>query len=377
MNWSKVLVLEAVVSAGALGCDVRSGSEMSTLLSNERGSDDVTRQESGVGIITSVRDGGDDSDGSGSPTPLVLATGGFISALAIDAADVYWLEAYGNFYIADSGNLWSVPKVGGSSSRLISEPGGQLVDGAPPTPSPLDGARCVAADETGIYWGNSGGGGTIWKMPAGGGVATVLCSGTASRVALDVNNLYWTDAVAGAVMKVGKQGGNPTALASGLSGPQALAVDVAAVYWTNIATGGQDGTIAMVAKGGGATTTLATAQFRPTAIAVDAANVYWANSGDGNSNGSVMRVPLAGGTPTILASAEQGPSGIAVDATSIYWTTDTALRRVGVDGGSNETLVVQQAVSGTLTADGTSLYWAEWGASAGGGDCSVLKLVLR
>jgi hypothetical protein len=76
---------------------------------------------------------------------------------------------------------------------------------------------------------------------------------------------------------------------------------------------------------GGMTTTLASGQSGPGAIALDAASVYWANFGvitphGKDVDGSVMKAPLRGGTATTLASGQIGPAGITVDDTSIYST---------------------------------------------------------
>ena len=69
----------------------------------------------------------------------------------------------------------------------------------------------VAVDSTNVYWVNAGDftgslGGTVMKMPLGGGIPTTLASGQAKplKVAVDSTSVYWTNAVnaAGTVMKL-------------------------------------------------------------------------------------------------------------------------------------------------------------------------------
>lgn len=72
-----------------------------------------------------------------------------------------------------------------------------------------------------------------------------------------------------------------------------------------------------VSKNGGSPSTIASGLLDPGSLAIDSTSVYWASY----LGGTIMKVPLGGGTPTVLATEQNWPVGISVDNTSVYWTT--------------------------------------------------------
>jgi hypothetical protein len=161
------------------------------------------------------------------------------------------------------------------------------------------------------------------------------------------------------------QAGQFVTLASGQSGPEAIAVDSTSVYWVNQGTAGSlynDGNVMKVSLAGGAVTTLASVQDGPWGIAIDPMNVYWTNTAAGTGPPtSVMSVPLTGGTPTTLASGQLDTEGLVTVSSSLYWLSYTGVIQYPGGGGTSKTLAQiaapDQANFGYIAADGENLYF--------------------
>jgi uncharacterized repeat protein (TIGR03803 family) len=239
--------------------------------------------------------------------------------------------------------------------------------------SGLSDPSAVAVDATNLYFTDSVAG-TVMKAALNGDAPSTLASGqtTPLAIAVDATSVYWVnDGTApnsyadGSIMKVALGGGTPVTLASGQSYAFAIALDATSVYWANEGATSSDGTIMKVALGGGTPITLASGQSNPVGIAVDATSVYWANAGTtsfGNlvDDGSVMKLPVGGGTPTTLASAQIGPMPIAIDGVSVYWATGGTVFKVPLSGGTPITLATGQSYPWLLAVDGTSVYWTNF-----------------
>jgi hypothetical protein len=94
-----------------------------------------------------------------------------------------------------------------------------------------------------VYW-TTGNGGTVMKVPLGGGIITKLASGhPAWDIAVDATSVYWATGSEGLVLKVPLAGGPIVTLVSGQSDTAAVAVDTTSVYWTNRGTYGSSGAL--------------------------------------------------------------------------------------------------------------------------------------
>jgi hypothetical protein len=262
--------------------------------------------------------------------------------LALDAKNVYFTN------VGNPGIVVAVPLGGGTATTLgmsLGTPRSIAVDSTSAyttdvtagtiRKTPLDGSAGVGfvtmqttptdlvldATASNVYW-TTGTAGTVVKAMLQAGTVKTLASGLSSpdAIAVDGSHVYWSDVVDGTVMSLALAGGSPATVASGLGSPNDIAVDSKSVYWVDYAKG----VVVKVGLGGGNATTLAAGQNKPDAIAVDATSVYWTNEGDA-LNGSVMKVPLAGGALTTLVDGLDSPGsfgGLAIDATSVYWALD-------------------------------------------------------
>lgn len=61
-------------------------------------------------------------------------------------------------------------------------------------------------------------------------------------------------------------------------------------------------------------------------MVVDATSAYW------TTQTAIMKAPLGGGTAVTLASGQSGPVKVVVDATSVYWTNEGTVANNLADG---------------------------------------------
>jgi sugar lactone lactonase YvrE len=211
------------------------------------------------------------------------------------------------------------------------------------------------------------------SAPIGGGAVAALTT-TASwvgGVALDVNNVYFTNGTSGDNNDVSElplgDGGAITVLAGRPGVANALALGGTSLYWTetgeNIVGQPPPATDVMSAPiAGGAPVTIASGQIQPSGIATDATNVYWANQGGdgdpGDTPESIVKAPLAGGTPVTLASGVAVSLAIAVDDESVYFADHAAgvVGRVPKAGGAMTTLLSGLTYPNAIAVDATSVY---------------------
>lgn len=190
--------------------------------------------------------------------------------------------------------------------------------------------KCSWAD-AGNYWYDNGysnnNSGSIMRRPLAGGSATTLESNinpistyafiVSNWIAVNASYLYWTDQ--GGLHGMSLTGSGGPSFASGMSAT-IVALDGTNVYWSSPS----QGTVMQMPAQGGSTITIATGQT-PWGVASDGLNVYWANQGTSANNyadGAIMKAPVGGGAATQIASVTQASGYVAVDSTHVYWTVE-------------------------------------------------------
>jgi hypothetical protein len=217
----------------------------------------------------------------------------------------------------------------------------------------------IAIDDSNIYWTNLGGyadgeyfNGSVTKISKMGGAQTVLASDQngPSAIAADGTNVYWTTRSPGGLMKVPRDGGATTVLATpDQHGGMGLAIGGGEGYWTS-----WDAVKRVPLTGGDAVTVESgTISW---AIATDSENVYWMSRpgvpgsdilpvGCYFSDATIKKAPLGGGTETVLASgiscSSSFDSRIALDTTNVYWVDEawSVIMTVSKDGGTPAVVV--------------------------------------
>jgi hypothetical protein len=226
----------------------------------------------------------------GSPTTLASGQAGGPDAIATDGVNVYWVNNTGSGGATSS--VRKVPVVGGPTVTLATG----LV-----TPN------SIAVDARNVYWGEGSGAPTptagdagapcVKSLPVQGGVATTLVSsappgplgiGFPPGVAVfdpAVYAAFRVDAASLGLVRIAAAGGTPLTLAP--DGDPNLAVDGISVYWTVSETS----SVFKVSVSGGTPIVVASGQSGPGAIAVNDESAFWTVANDGNVYGAIMKAP--------------------------------------------------------------------------------------
>ncbi len=143
----------------------------------------------------------------------------------------------------------------------------------------------------------------------------------------------------------------PTLLASGGKEIQYVALDHDDVYWTDFATGN----LSAVSKAGGGKRLIAPMRDSPSGLVIVGPTLYWAEFGAGD----VMSTPsVGGGAFTTIATNQDGAFDIAAASDGIYWTTvQSCAVAVSEDGGKGHVIVHGKQPFTAITSTDDHVFW--------------------
>jgi hypothetical protein len=191
-----------------------------------------------------------------------------------------------------------------------------------------DGPRGIALDTDALYWVNQPGG-AVMRLAASGGAPQKIAAanGPIAVAALDgyvvwaeQGGVYGCPAASCASNKIKIAGAT-------LNGSiQGVAYDGQFVFYTDRTTAGTTGkaTRCPPAAGCPGAQDLGTNLWLPAGISFHNDQVYWADVATGNQNGSIARSPKAGGGMVQVAAVLDLPTSVVADDMYAYWTEATA-----------------------------------------------------
>lgn len=304
-------------------------------------------------------DGGSCSDGSCVPLPGgVLATGqaGPV-ALAVDATNVYWINAGVPFGSGKQGTVWLDSQVmacpiTGCGNRPTVLAGGWsqgMLDAYPAT---------LAVDSKSVYW--TGGTHVLSCATDGCGCApSVVLPVGATGLAVSSGTLYWTDAADGIVGSclLADCASGSTRAWSYQGAPSPILAVGGDVYFTAFVGDLAHCTAARcpcdlttIWRGTGT-------EAQTAALAADATSLYWTISNPGGA-GSVFRCSRSDCAATAVALADglNAPRGIATDGTNVYWSESGTIYRCAADGCGGSPTVFGAAGGPAVAVDANHVY---------------------
>jgi hypothetical protein len=227
----------------------------------------------------------------------VPKTGGAPTTVLGKSGDIYDLDVGDSetLYFASSGDLYSLHQGQTSPAKL----------------GDAD-AKVAAADSTSVYFPSNG---RLSRLSVTGGAASDLVQNGVRdwNVALQGASVIFVGSANGdTIFSVPKAGGTP-ALVVAAGKVWGMAVDTQNVYWTD---GSSAGSVKMAPLAGGSSTTVATGLPRPENVAADGGNVYWWQ----RDAGELMRAASAGGAAVKLYDRGKGTSAVlAVEGDHVYF----------------------------------------------------------
>ena len=184
---------------------------------------------------------------------------------------------------------------------------------------------------------------------------TMLASGgkEIQFIALDHDDVYWTDFQSGDVAAVSKAGGGQRDIAPGRGNPSGLVVVGPTIYWTEFGAGN---VMSGAAAGGGEFTTIASKQDGAFDIAAASGAIFWTTV-----QSCSVAESIDGGKAHVLVHAKQPFTAITSTDAHVFWVSieDKIIARYDIGAGTVSTLLSVDALDlpSTLATDGKNVYF--------------------
>jgi hypothetical protein len=262
--------------------------------------------------------------------------------LAIDSQNLYWTET--------AGNIVQMNLPSGSPTAIAT---GQT------------GARWIALVDGTLYWSVPG---NMVAMPATGGTATPIFAssqtglgGANAPATADGTYVYWSDAsgkVQRALVSTGSTSDVVTPDTHGYSYVSALAASSGTIFLGLMDPGNR-----IMKATSGLATDFVTGQPNVADMAIVGSYLYWTTLGASGmpATGTVKRIGLGGGSADSIASGQVAPTQITSDGTYAYWVSDGQLQKAPVGGGAMVLITnlgaYPPAARSNLVVDADHLYW--------------------
>jgi hypothetical protein len=145
-------------------------------------------------------------------------------------------------------------------------------------------------------------------------------------------------------------------IATGTVWIDSIAVADGEVYFQDLGeitsnSAARPGRLVKVSRDGGSSSVLASAGPQPRGFTLDETNVYWTLADRG-----VLKIPRAGGTASVISQSDAGAAVVAISG-QLYYASESALLKQSITGGQPK-VVVTTEIFGALTHNASTVFWS-------------------
>jgi hypothetical protein len=259
-------------------------------------------------LVAGCGGGGEEAPIDGAVPDAARADAGDLTGIWLGGTDGAWaiaLDQENVYFTTNHGRVMQMAKVGGEVIELAVDQGGPIA---------------IAVDAANVYWLNGEGG--IGRAPIGGGALELrptAPNGWYATLGVQGDYLYYTRYTDwdGAVLRMPKTGGVEEVLASGQILPAGLAVDASYVYWGGLSEQG----IQRVPLAGGTPELFNLSPWVRAGVTMDDDYVYWLQELSGAAGRVGRRLKQGGSEEPVVVDLATYLSGgnLVLDGDYVYW----------------------------------------------------------